>query len=64
MAAELKVRLVQLRAANRLLGLSQSEPDRKAALQNVSAIYKTFTEGFSAPDLVEARKSLGVSGAS
>jgi predicted ATPase/class 3 adenylate cyclase len=64
MAADLKVRLVQLRAANRLLGLSQSEPDRKAALQNVSAIYKTFTEGFSAPDLIEARKSLGVSEAS
>ncbi len=43
----------QLRAAVRLCRIA-TDADRRARLEALRAVYDTFTEGFDAPDLVEA----------
>jgi hypothetical protein len=59
-SAQLKARLIQLRAATRLAEISPPGEDRAAALETLDAVYGTFTEGFAAPDLVAARALLGI----
>jgi hypothetical protein len=52
-AGDLDSRMMQLRAA---LGLcrAQGKRDAQSAKELLSAVYATFTEGFTTPDLVDA----------
>ena len=57
-AARMKGRMAQLRAATRLCRLWRSKGDPDAA-RLLAPVYAEFTEGFAAPDLIEARELLG-----
>src|SRR5439155_3613368 len=57
-AQELDARMLQLQAATVLCRSRRDPLDREAAMRRLSAVYSTFTEGFAAPDLVEARNLL------
>jgi tetratricopeptide (TPR) repeat protein len=50
-------RMPQLRAATRLARIA-TDADRRARLEALRAVHATFTEGFAAPDLVEAAELL------
>jgi hypothetical protein len=57
-AGKLDAKMMQLRAA---IGLCRSERERGHAqhgLDLLSAVYATFTEGFTAPDLIDAANLL------
>jgi hypothetical protein len=57
MADRLGARTPKLRAAGRLCRVA-AEQDRPARLNRLRAVHETFTEGLSAPDLVEAAELL------
>lgn len=54
-ARALDARTLQLRSAIRLFRLEQSAADADRARQLLESVYATFTEGFTTPDLAEAR---------
>jgi predicted ATPase/class 3 adenylate cyclase len=54
-AEELEARMLQLRAA---IGLCRSQRDVRQAAARLNAIHATFTEGFTIPDLIDARALL------
>ncbi|HEX5450837.1 MAG TPA: hypothetical protein VFW86_00475, partial [Candidatus Limnocylindrales bacterium] len=56
-ARRLGVRMSELRAATRL-ARSASPESRAGRLHDLRSIHETFTEGFTTPDLVEAREAL------
>jgi predicted ATPase/class 3 adenylate cyclase len=58
MAEQLGARTPQLRAAGRLCRVATAEA-RPARLEQLGAVHATFTEGRSAPDLMEAAELLG-----
>jgi tetratricopeptide (TPR) repeat protein len=53
-----KMRIPQLEALTRLVRLAPSTAEREARLASLRAIYGTFTEGFSTPDLLDAAQVL------
>ncbi len=57
-AHEYGARMLELRAATRLAQLRHGTPAGDAALRDLEAVYRTFTEGFDTPDLVLARSRL------
>jgi predicted ATPase/class 3 adenylate cyclase len=57
-AANLGVRMPQLRAATRLTRPSQAAGKRPAGTDMLRGVYRTFTEGFDTHDLVDARAVL------
>jgi hypothetical protein len=57
-AGDLGVRMPQLRAATRLTRLWQAAGKQPAGTEMMRGVYRTFTEGFHTPDLVEARAVL------
>ena len=57
-ARELDARMPQLRAATGLCRLQRDRGDGEHGSGALSAIYATFTEGFTTPDLIEARELL------
>ena len=57
-ARDLDARMIQLRAA---IGLCRSQRERSNAQhtgEQLSAVYAKFTEGFTTPDLIDARDLL------
>jgi hypothetical protein len=58
MAERFGARMPQLRAAVRLCRIA-AVANRTNRLDTLRAVHATFTEGFSAPDLVEAAQVLG-----
>ena len=56
-AEEIDARMMQLRAA---IGLCRSQRDRDAQDRSepLRVVYATFTEGFTTPDLIEAKELL------
>jgi hypothetical protein len=59
-AGDLGVRMPQLRAATRLTRLRRAAGKRPDGTDLLRGVYETFTEGFDAPDLVDARAVLEV----
>jgi predicted ATPase/class 3 adenylate cyclase len=57
-ARELDARMPQLRAAIGLCHSQRKRGDAEQGSQLLSAVYSTFTEGFTTPDLIEARDLL------
>jgi predicted ATPase len=57
-AARIDARMLQLRAALGLCRVALGREDASQAKQALSAIYATFTEGFTTPDLKEAKALL------
>jgi predicted ATPase len=53
-AQELDARMPQLRAAMGLCRSQRERGDRQQASELLSAVYATFTEGFTTPDLIDA----------
>lgn len=51
-------RMNELQAAVALVHLS-NDTDRRAAVERLHAVYETFSEGYDAPDVVEARRLIG-----
>jgi hypothetical protein len=68
-AAAFELRMPQLRASARLTRISGTAEEQRDRAEELREIYSTFTEGFDALDLVEARavldewRSRGVTGA-
>jgi hypothetical protein len=58
LAERFDARMPQLRAASRLVRVA-TDTDRSARREALRAVHLSFTEGFSAPDLVEAAELLG-----
>jgi tetratricopeptide (TPR) repeat protein len=57
-ADELDAAMLQLRAAAGLAGLLAARGDREQAAEMLAAAYGRLSEGFTTPDLVEARRLL------
>jgi predicted ATPase/class 3 adenylate cyclase len=57
-AQELDARMTQLRAAIGLCRTQQKQGDSENGTRLLSAVYETFTEGFTTPDLIDARELL------
>jgi hypothetical protein len=54
-AGEIDARMMQLRAA---IGLCTPQLKRDGAQDQLRAVYATFTEGFTTPDLIQAQEVL------
>lgn len=61
-ACELGARMTQLRAATRLARLALGAGDAAAAMDLLGPVYASFTEGFGAADLREARDLMSALG--
>jgi predicted RNA polymerase sigma factor len=59
LAGDLDARMMQLRAAIGLCRSQQKRGDPQHGGDLLSAVYATFTEGFTAPDLIVAANLLG-----
>jgi predicted ATPase/class 3 adenylate cyclase len=57
-AQDLDARMPQLRAAIGLCRSQQEQGDARQGAELLSAVYETFREGFTTPDLIDARKLL------
>ena len=53
-------RLTELRARTRLRNLLRSQGRSPDGTDELRSLYRTFTEGFDEPDLIEARAALGI----
>jgi predicted ATPase/class 3 adenylate cyclase len=54
------LRMAELRAATRLVELAKRSRGEAEALEALKSVYASFTAGFDTPDLIAARKVLGL----
>jgi len=57
-AGEIDARMMRLRAAIGLCRLQRKRGDAQRGSELLRAVYASFTEGFTTPDLIEAKELL------